>query len=343
MQHGLPPLLTLGHLAASAEVDYPLVQEIVERRGRMRTYTVFNIRKRSGGLREIAVPSYELLRLQRWIHKSILEKIPVHGAAHAFVKGRGIRTMASVHCGCRWLIRIDLRDFFGSLRERQAYDFFHRYGYSRLVSFEMARICTYVPEGSDTRLAGPESPHAKLAHPRCSQGVLPQGGASSPALSNHLVRRLDTELLRRAARYGVVYSRYADDLAFSTTAGEFSRRDAAALIREVQALVVSHGLRVNPLKTHVAGPGARRAVVGLLVDSAQPRLSRRLRSALQVHLHYLEERGLAAHAQSRGFSSAFGLFRYLDGLIAFVTDIEPKEGHRMRAILDCAALKMGLV
>jgi RNA-directed DNA polymerase len=340
LARGLPPVLTLGHLAASANVEYSVAREIVQRRHQRGFYTVFNIRKRSGGLREIAVPSHDLLLLQRWIDRSILCSVPVHAAAHAFVKGRGIKTMASVHCGCRLLIKVDVRNFFGSLGEASAFAFFRQQGYSALVAFELARICTYVPGyGQESEDLIDDRGNDDLPYPPGPQGVLPQGGASSPSLSNHLVRALDEDLFRRAASQGLLYSRYSDDLAFSARSPGFPGGHIAAFIRQVHRALNVHGLRVNHRKTRVAGPGARRSVVGLLVDGPQPRLTIRFRQSLQCHLHHIERAGLLAHARVRGFTTAFGLFRYLQGLIAFATDIEPEDGQRMRRLLYSIAAK----
>jgi RNA-directed DNA polymerase len=339
---GLPPVLTLGHLAASAGVEYSIAREIVQRRGRGGFYTIFNIRKRSGGLREIAVPAHDLLLLQRWIERSILCQVPVHGAAHAFLRGRGVKTMASVHCGCRVLIKVDIRDFFGSLFEADVYSFFRAQGYSALVAFELARICTYVtPSRQDARFANRHG--FDLPYSPGPQGVLPQGGVSSPSLSNHLVHSLDEDLFRRAARQGLVYSRYSDDLVFSTRSGKFSSRHAAAFVRQIHDVLRTHRFRANYRKTHIAGPGARRVVVGLLVDGMVPRLTAKFRQGVHLHLHYVERFGFEEHARARGFSSSMGLFRYLEGLIAYATDIEHEEGSRMRKALYSAAERGALL
>jgi RNA-directed DNA polymerase len=306
---GLPPVLTLGHLAASAGVDYFFARNVVRRTERLALYTTFHIRKRSGGTREIAIPAYGLLLLQRWIHESILARIPVHGAAHAFCAGRGIRTMAAVHCGCRFLIKMDLQNFFGSLSESRVFRFFAHLGYSPLVAFEMARTCTYVPELTrQNRLRGRFDVDATtLPYPPLPLGVLPQGAPTSPALSNHLVHDLDSCLFKLAASIGLAYSRYSDDMAFSTRDNGPRHADTNHFIREVGNIVAAQGLTVNHRKTAVQRAGSRRLVTGLLVDGPEPRLTRKFRNALDLHLHYSEQFGLATHAKNRGFDTAFGL------------------------------------
>lgn len=340
LSRGLPPILSLYHLAASAGVEYRVARAYAERADWARPYTIFRIRKRAGGLREIAVPSNELLRLQRWIHVSVLRVARPHGAAHAFCEGRGIRTMAAMHCRCRFLIKMDLRDFFGSLDEQRVTNLFHEFGYSKLVAFEMGRLCTYIPAHKKLDRASVPTDE-RLPYSRRTQGVLPQGGACSPALSNLLVRGVDSELVVAASRFGLTYSRYADDLVFSTSSREFSRVHAAAFVRVAHLILRSHALTVNHSKTRIAGPGARRLVVGLLVDRAVPRLTREFRNRVDMHIYCVDRLGLAAHARARGFSSDFGLLRYLRGLAAFAMDIDPEYGTRIRVALDTASARAG--
>jgi RNA-directed DNA polymerase len=338
---GLPPVLSLGHLAASAGVDYFFCRNVVSRSPRVSAYTTFRIRKRSGGSREIAVPSFELLRLQRWINSSILSKIPVHGAAHAFCPDRGIKTMAAAHCGCRFLVKLDLKNFFGSLNEKSVFWFFHSLGYSPLVSFEMARICTYISSSvSDEGVIVDEA--GGRPYPQVRMGVLPQGAPTSPALSNHLVRALDTSIFSLASAYGLSYTRYSDDMAFSSCSAELSRAATTRFIREVGRLIGAQGLTINRSKTSVRRAGSRRIVTGLLVDGQEPRLTRKFKRSLELHLYYSRKFGLATHAKSRGFDSAFGLYRYLQGLSAFARDIENAWGEAAHEVLTSIARRDGV-
>jgi RNA-directed DNA polymerase len=85
---------------------------------------------------------------------SYLRNIPVHTASHAFGPNDSIVRCAALHCGARWLIKIDIADFFGSVTEIQAYRVFRSLNYNPLVSLEMARICTdRVPHSAKYDLA----------------------------------------------------------------------------------------------------------------------------------------------------------------------------------------------
>ena len=106
----IPALLTLGHLAQRSGVPYGSLRAAVERKGQ--SYNHFTIRKRSGGRRTISVPNRDLLMVQRWLTKHILNKQPVHSASYAFKPGSSILQCASRHTGARWLVKMDISGFF---------------------------------------------------------------------------------------------------------------------------------------------------------------------------------------------------------------------------------------
>ncbi len=86
------------------------------------------------------------------------------------------------------------------------------------------------------------------------------------------------------------------------------------------------GLAPNITKTQIMPPGARKIVLGLLVDGEVPKLSREFRSKLRMHLYYLKHSdvGPVSHAENRGFESVFGLKNHIEGLIAYAGQIDPK-------------------
>ena len=152
-------------------------------------------------------------------------------------------------------------------------------------------------------------------------GRLPQGAPTSPMLANLVMRGADEELQSLANSHGLVYTRYSDDITFSTQA-TFSKDQAMAVVKQSAAILKRQGLFPNRAKTAVVHPGARRVVLGLLVDSDQPRLSRAFRDRLRQHLYYLETRGIMAHVEARGFDSAGGLYRHLRGLIDYANMVD---------------------
>lgn len=206
----------------------------------------------------------------------------------------------------------------------------------------MARICTRV---------GVQSPYArsKLGFgvwniPRRSKyvsvyrnarmGRLPQGAPTSPRLSNLVMRSFDKELSQLTEKHGLKYTRYADDLCFSTSDEGFDRAKAKEIIGHAYSAMRKIGLEPNLTKTMVVPPGARKVVLGLTVNDTSPRLPAELKSRMRKHLHYLERYGPVQHARRNGFSSTLGMYRHLIGVSAFAHQIEPALGASWRARLN---------
>lgn len=322
----LPVVLTLSHLAHLAEVSPRATYVYAGRKWAIEPYRVFRLKKRpkrnsrapARGFRTICVPEPELMRLQRWIAQNILSRAIPHPRSFAFFPARGILEAAQHHCNCRWLVKLDIRSFFDSIREKQCYEVFRSLGYGALLSFELARICT---RGTKVPLQRNRiSPEGGRPYPSNEEGHLPQGAPTSPALANMVVKALDAKLVDIAGAHGWVYTRYADDLAFSTQA-DSSRAEASKLIALAKAEIALFGLEVNETKTVVAPPGARRIVLGLLVDGDRPRLTRAFRNNLETHIHALTKNdiGPERHRQARGFASLIGMRRHISGLLAYAS------------------------
>ncbi|WP_431286761.1 reverse transcriptase family protein [Roseateles chitinivorans] len=275
--------------------------------------------------------------MQAWLASHVLTKIPVHPASKAFRPGDSIRACAAEHAEARWLIKLDIADFFGSITEIQVFRAFAKMGYNRLVAMELARLCTDTPQVSDKyRLPSWQSKkkwHRIADYSHGVLGRLPQGAPSSPMLANIAVADIDETVAAVANRYGLTYTRYSDDITLSTR-GDFTRARAARVIAEVAKVLKGRGLFLNRRKTSVTHPGARRVVLGLLVDGEEPRLTKAFRDKLRQHLYYLETRGIAAHMAARSFDSAGGLYRHLRGLIDYANSVDSVYAEGLRARLD---------
>src|SRR5271166_103150 len=141
----VPPIFSLRHLAHLADANYGLLRKIVSRH--LEPYKLFAIRKRSSRsnkkpFRIICVPSPDLMKTQRFINRQILAHGNPNPASRAYCRGNSIWEAAEPHCSCRWLIKLDIQNFFESISEIAVYRVFRALGYQPLVSFEMARICT---------------------------------------------------------------------------------------------------------------------------------------------------------------------------------------------------------
>ena len=334
MNPALPPILTLRHLAYETDVSYRYLRFVVSRVV-ADPYKVFAIAKsikepKKRAFRLICVPDSDLMRVQRWINTYILACAYPHPASHAYSKGTNIIDATKPHCGKKWLIKLDVRQFFESISEISVYRVFRALGYQALVAFEMARICTRL--GSETPRRNrpqwrvwPRSRTSIDAYSKWRMGHLPQGAPTSPMLANLAVREMDEELTKIAEEADLTYTCYADDLAFSTDSSSFNRARAAEIIGRIYRVMGQHGLSPNKTKTRIAPPGARKLLLGLLIDGESPRLTREFRARLRQHLYYLAHPriGPAHHAGKRGFSAVLGLRHHIEGLIAFAAQVDP--------------------
>jgi RNA-directed DNA polymerase len=235
-------------------------------RGRM--YRQFDIAKGGGKKRLISAPDYRLKMLQRKI-ASLLDKIyrPRH-SVHGFVSGRSVRSNASAHLRSKFVMNLDIEGFFPSISERRVSGLFEALGIDDRVAQILARIC-------------------------CNEGVLPQGAPSSPVISNMICFRMDKELQAIAKEARCIYTRYADDITFSSyqplsslfegplpPVGNFA---PDLLTGRLQGAFRNNGFPINPKKAHYSDKHSRRTVTGLRINelvNVDRRFVRNVRAAL---------------------------------------------------------------
>lgn len=324
----VPVVFSLAHLASLSRTLYSDLHGFVSRSDIQRTdfpYRNFPIAKRTGGKRWISIPVPPLMAVQQWINQNILNRIEPHAAAFAYVPKRRLIDHAQRHCGATWLVKVDVKDFFSNISERQVFQVFLKLGYPKLLAFEMARLCTRVtPKRQGAKWINSFDDHSIPDYDCAYVGSLPQGAPTSPALSNLVCIDLDRDLSGLAVSKSATYSRYADDLCFSMTAG--SRESAFALKREVSKVLWKYGFSENSKKTRVVPPGARMVLTGLNVNAAAPSIPREVRDLVRMHLHYAKKNGIPAHCKERGFRSVVGFKNHLVGLIGYIASVNAKHG-----------------
>ncbi len=338
----VPPILTLKHLSQLTNVGYGVLRAAVGRR-LTDDYAVFRVKKLPRGTRQefrvICVPCEPLLHVQRWLARNVLRQQPVHDASCAYAPNSQLVDACQIHCNAQWLIKTDIRRFFESTSEIMIFRAFRVMGYEPLVAFELARLTTRVSKTRhrpEYRWYGASDNYPVIAaYQNETMGHLPQGAPTSPMLSNLVAKTLDEQVADIASHYGLRYTRYADDLTLSSTDKRFGRRRASKVIQQVYAAMRTSGFSPNICKTQVIPPGARKVVLGLLVDSARPRLSRRFRDALRQHVYYVThpQVGPVQHAARRGFTSLMGLRNHIFGLIAFAHAVDPSYSETLYARL----------
>jgi hypothetical protein len=281
-------------------------------------YRRFVVPKRGGGERAIWAPLPQLKATQHWILHNVVEKLPVHGAAHGFLPGRSTLSNAAAHTDARIVLKMDLKDFFPTVTLRRVKGVFRKAGYREQVATLLALLCTESPR----EVVGLEGKTYYVSlGPRC----LPQGAPTSPALTNTLCLRLDRRLSGLAARLGWRYTRYADDLTFSLPAGHRGAPRTGALMGLVRRVIRAEGFVPHPDKTRVHRRGGRQQVTGLVVNgSGPPRVPRALRRQLRA----------AAHNRRRGKPPREGeTGARLAGYAAYVYMTDAALGARLLAAL----------
>ncbi len=319
---GLPILATPADVAVALGLEIPRLRWLAfhSEAPAVTHYIRFQIPKKSGGVRELATPHRDLAATQHWILASILERIPLHDAAHGFVRGRGTMSNAVPHVRRAVVVNADLKDFFPSITFPRVKGIFQELGYSPAVATIFALLCTECPRRAVT-YAGQELFVA--TGPR----ALPQGACTSPALSNLAARGLDARLNGIARKLGWDYTRYADDLTFSVN-GEPAAMTGYLLAR-LRHIAADESFTVNEAKTRVQRPNTQQSVTGIVVNH-RPNVPREMIRRLRAILHHAKTEGLAA--QNRENHPHFEA--WVGGMIAYVIMVNPDRGRALKAQFD---------
>jgi retron-type reverse transcriptase len=319
---GLPVLHTPADVAAALGLNIKQLRWLAfHTEAATRTHYVrFQVPKRSGGLRTLATPHKTLKRVQRWVLSEIVNRLPVTAAAHGFVPGRGIVSNAAPHVGKAVVLNMDLEDFFPSISFYRVRAAFERSGYSGSVATVLALMCTECPRMTVTYDG---TPYEVATGPR----ALPQGAPTSPGLSNQVARKLDKRLFALAAKLGVAYTRYADDLTFS--GGEELASRVGYLMARVRHIAQDEGFAVNEKKSRVMRQSTAQTVTGVVVNDKSS-VSRIELRQLRSILHRAKSEGI--DAQNRDGRPNFRA--WLEGKIAFVNMVRPDTGAKLKAEFD---------
>ena len=323
---GILPILSLKHFAKLVNVDYSYLRRIVGRK--IDPYKTIEQQKRSGETRLISAPEKHLQDTQRWILDYVLSDAKTHPLSFAYENGKSILECAKIHVGMRWMIKLDLRNFFDSIKENRIYKVFRELGYPSLVSFEMTRICTRSQGFNSIKKVANKYPviHTYLYG---ASGCLPQGAPTSGKLANIVCYGLDEEINRLAIRNRFTYSRYSDDI-FLSTCDSFNRKKAQQIISCVNNFIHKEGFSLQKKKTHIITPGARKIVLGLTVTDQGVKPMRGFRKQIESDIHGVKKFGLVQHVQHRHYHSIFSFINHVDGCIAFVYGIDSQLGDRYK-------------
>lgn len=281
-------------------------------------YFRYTIPKRSGGQRVILAPKPELKRVQRQILHEILNKVPLHPAAHGFAMDHSIVTNAYPHIGHRFVLNLDMKDFFPGITAARVRGIFVNLGYSFPVAAGLALLCTEYDRIPYTR-------HGLTYYVSKGERHLVQGAPSSPALANLAARSLDKRLSEYSSQLGIIYTRYADDLTFSG-----DNLDALHKMRRAAYHIIEYeGFRVNHQKTRLMTQATRQMVTGVVVNQ-HTSTPRELRRQVRAIIHNAQRTGL--QAQNRDGRENFRA--YLQGLIGYIHEANPSHALPLSRLLQ---------
>ena len=238
-------------------------------------YKAFTIKKKSGEDRTIHAPVQGLKSILRSLNFVLQCIYDPHEAATGFVLGKSIIDNARKHVGQQYVLNMDLKDFFHTFdRNRVKMGFMQEpfnLGGQEPLSFLLASLCTH-----------PFEINGEV------KTVLPQGSPTSPTLTNILCKKLDRRLTGLAKRFGATYTRYADDITFSSQQNIYKNEafniEIKRIIEEDQNLVI------NPKKTRLQNAEYRQEATGLIVND-KVNVRRRYVKQIRMWLYYWEKYG----------------------------------------------------
>lgn len=256
-------------------------------------YHTFRIPKRRGGYRVISSPADNLLEIQRAIYKKILEpNFYPRAYCVGFVHTKSIVDNVMPHLGNDYVLKIDLKDFFLSIKFHKIIRIFRQLGYSYRVSYLLAKLCC-----------------------RCNE--LPQGAPTSPILSNMVMEICDSWLENISQTYNLTYTRYADDLTFSSKV-DFS----AEIMAQIYKVLEDFDFLINQNKTQILGPKDKKIITGISISSGCAKLPRITKRRWKQEFYLLKKYGLMQHKQNIKKELSINV-SCLQGRLSFWKMVEP--------------------
>ena len=238
-------------VAKLINIELRAITYVLYKKGIEESYKSFEIPKKAGGTRVIDSPNKQLKRIQTQlgkkvydIHKNYIDQKRIaSNISHGFETGKSIITNARIHKNKKYLLNIDIANFFSSINFGRVQGYFNK-SQEFMFSKEVSTIISQLV---------------------CYEKKLPQGAPTSPIISNLIFNIVDLRILSLAKKYKLSYTRYADDMSFSTNNKAF-RTDHIEFIQELKVLLKNSGFDINESKTRLEYYSSRQEVTGLTVN-----------------------------------------------------------------------------
>ena len=258
--------------------------------GKEKRYNEFQVpKKKAGEFRTISSPIYTLKTIQRCLNAIFNCIFTPHKTAHGFVVDKSIKTNAERHVGKNYVYNIDLEGFFPNTNNKRIKTVL---GLSPFNLIDQHN--TLFTKKAETNRTGRGYLAFLITNLCCENGVLPQGAPTSPTLTNLVCQRLDRKLYKLSKQNSATYTRYADDITFSSNKAIFTEKFKA----EINKIIVEEGYSQNPAKERLQNTAVRQEVTGVIVNQK-----------LNVTREYLRELDLRLKIWSKyGYSDAQSKF-----------------------------------
>lgn len=241
-------LTSLDDLCSLLNVKKGQLLYICYQRSDKAKYSSFDMKKKRGGVRKIEVPKKGLGLIQKRLSELLSECVSFKPCVKGFVEGESICSNASLHRKSKWVLNVDIQDFFGSINFGRVRATFlaKPFEMSNEVASVLAQICTF-------------------------ENHLPQGAPTSPVVANIIASMLDNKILRLAQKYHLRYSRYADDITLSSPRRfpaevSITTEGRTVLGEELKTIFEKARFTVNPNKSRLQAKNSRQEVTGLIVN-----------------------------------------------------------------------------
>lgn len=252
---GVPVINSFEHLCEQLSITEQLLYYLTYKK----EYCYFQkvIPKKDKTERILNVPNLSLKVVQKWILKEILEKIFVSEQAMAFVPNKnGLRENAERHKKNIFLLEMDITNFFGTITEQQVYTLFCNIGYNSKVAGILANLCTY-------------------------NNYLPQGAVTSPYIANLVCYHMDARINGYCSRKDIVYTRYADDLTFSSD----NRMLLNKIEKFIKYIVTDEGFTINDKKTRYLSNDVKKTVTGITINDDSIHVDKKFKRDLRAQIY----------------------------------------------------------
>lgn len=234
-------------------------------------YKTFQIRKKNGGTREINAPCYQLKMILYVLNIMLKSVYKPNSSVMGFTEGRSIVDNASIHVGHNYVFNIDLENFFPSIPQARvrARLMVPPFNFPQEIANIIAGLCCHLNVDK-------------------TENVLPQGSPTSPLLTNAICDRLDMKMRKVAKKYGLHYSRYADDMTFSSMHNVYQPN--SDFRNDIQRVISEEHFKMNEKKTRLLKNDERQEVTGITVNE-KVNVARKYIRDLRCILHKWESQG----------------------------------------------------